>query len=90
MLIYLQAAIEFMVWEKHTKLKINYILPNSWRSKCGIHTGRGVKREELKRADIEFVQKTYNLTVNDDEADAIGIGHSFITPKYVGFDWSSK
>jgi hypothetical protein len=36
MLIYLQAAIEFLVWEKYPKVKISYILPNSWRSKCGI------------------------------------------------------
>lgn len=76
MLIYLQAAIEFLVWEKYPKLKITYILPNSWRSKCGIQTGRGIKRETLKAADIAFVKNTYGLNVNDDEADAIGIGHS--------------
>lgn len=92
MLIYLQAAIEFLVWEKYPKVKISYILPNSWRSKCGIQTGRGVKRETLKAADIAFVKNTYGLTVNDDEADAIGIGHSYVcTPQpKPAFDWSQK
>lgn len=92
MLIYLQAAIEFLVWEKYPKLKITYILPNSWRSKCGIQTGRGIKRETLKAADIAFVKNTYGLSVNDDEADAIGIGHSQVCapqPK-PAFDWSQK
>ena len=79
MLIYLQAAIEFLVWEKYPKVKISYILPNSWRSKCGIQTGRGVKREMLKAADIAFVKNTYGLSVNDDEADAIGIGYYMTT-----------
>lgn len=92
MLIYLQAAIEFLVWEKYPKVKISYILPNSWRSKCGIQTGRGVRRETLKAADIAFVKNTYGLSVNDDEADAIGIGHSYVcTPQpKPAFDWSQK
>lgn len=77
-LMWLQAAINFMVHEHYPKVKIEYVYPNSWRAACGIRTGRGIKREELKKADIEFVKNTYNLTVNDDIADAIGIGHSFI------------
>lgn len=77
MLTYLQAAIEFLIHEKYKKkVTIELIYPSSWRSKCGIHTGRGVKRETLKEADIRFVKENYNLIVNDDEADAICIGHA--------------
>ena len=53
-------------------------MPNSWRSKIGIKTGKGIKREELKQKDIEFVEKTFGITVNDDIADACGIAWSYI------------
>ena len=42
-----------------------------------IKQGAGIQRETLKDRDIAFVEKNYNLTVNDDIADAICIGHSF-------------
>jgi len=48
MLTYLQAAVEFLIFEKHKNVNIEYIYPSSWRAKCGIKTGRGVKRETLK------------------------------------------
>ena len=51
---------------------------SEWRKKCGIHTGRGIKRDVLKTKDIEFVQKHFDIIVNDDEADAICIGFAFI------------
>lgn len=59
--------------DKH-KLKYTFFTPSEWRSKCGIHTGRGVKREVLKAKDIQFVQEQFDITVNDDIADAICIG----------------
>ena len=34
----------------------------------------GIKRTSLKEADIAFVEETFGITVNDDEADAICIG----------------
>lgn len=77
-LMWLQAAINFMIHESFPKVKVEYVYPSSWRAACGIKTGRGVKRDELKKADIEFVKKTYNIVVNDDIADAIGIGHAEI------------
>ena len=33
--------------------------------------GRGIKRDNLKNQDIEYVKNQYNIIVNDDEADAI-------------------
>lgn len=77
-LMFLQAAIVFMLYNEYPKIKIEYLLPSEWRSLCGIHTGKGIKREELKQKDIDFVQKIYNIKVNDDEADAICLGYAFI------------
>lgn len=73
MLTWLQSAIVIAAYEIDPKIEIQYIQPSSWRSKIGIHTGRGVKRDELKKADIQYVKDKYGIDVNDDEADAIGI-----------------
>lgn len=74
-LLWCQGAIAIMVYDK-CKLELEYIYPSEWRSVCGIHTGSGVRRDELKPADIAFVKNKYNITVNDDIADAIGIGYA--------------
>ena len=50
---------------------------SEWRSKCGIGTGPGIKRNSLKPQDIAFVKKYYNIDVNDDIADAICIGYAY-------------
>jgi hypothetical protein len=77
--MWLQAAIAFKVHDDFPKVKIEYVYPSSWRAACGIHTGRGIKRESLKEADIAFAEKTYNLSnLDDDTADAICIGHSYV------------
>lgn len=75
-LMFMQASVEFLAYDN--KISIEYIYPNSWRSKCGIKTGRGASREELKQEDIKFAENMYELTgLTDDEADAICIGHSY-------------
>lgn len=74
-LMYLQAALEFLIHDKYNKkVVIEYIYPSSWRAACGIKNGRGIKRTSLKEADIAFVEEQYGIKVNDDEADAICIG----------------
>lgn len=55
-------------------LKSTFFTASEWRAKCGIRTGRGIKRESLKPKDIEFVKNQFGIEVNDDVADAIGIG----------------
>lgn len=75
-LMYLQAAIEFLIHDYFPYTKIEYIYPSSWRAKCGIKNGRGIKRNVLKEMDKQFVKDHYNIEVNDDIADAICIGHS--------------
>lgn len=74
-LFYLQGQLEKALFEynkdKDDKILIEYVFPNKWRSEIDIHTGAGVKRNELKNADIKYVKKKYNIETNDDEADAI-------------------
>lgn len=77
-LMWLQAALAFLVHDEFKTIEIEYIYPSSWRAKCGIKNGRGIKRETLKEADIRFVKENYGIDVNDDIADAIAIGHSQI------------
>lgn len=87
-LTWLQASVNFLIHDKCPKVKRTFILPNSWRAKCGIHTGRGVTRQTLKSADIQFVKDNYNLSVGDDEADAICIGHAHVNELEEGFNWT--
>lgn len=89
-LMWLQAGINFMIYVHYKNLEIEYMMPNQWRSKIGIKTGRGVKREALKSADIKFAKDTFNIDVNDDVADACGIGWAYLTDTNAdaAFDWS--
>lgn len=86
-LMWLQAALEFLLHEHYPKVKVEYMYPSEWRKQCGIKTGRGVKREQLKFEDIKFVKRTFNLNVNDDEADAIGIGFAYVNNHNQQFAW---
>lgn len=86
-LMYLQAAIVFLVHDHFSKAEIEYVYPSEWRKQCGIKTGSGVRRESLKEKDIEFVKNEYGLTVNDDIADAIGIGHAYVNKLSNELNW---
>lgn len=72
---YLQAAVVLGLHDYGQS--VNFYVSSEWRKKCGIRTGRGVKRETLKAADIAFVKSNYNIDVNDDIADAICIGWAY-------------
>ncbi len=86
-LFYLQAAIVLMF--HYYSIEVEFIASSTWRSMCGIKTGAGIKRNSLKPKDIEFVQNEYKLTVNDDIADAICIGHVKVNtmPTLKPFNW---
>lgn len=89
-LMYLQAAINFMLYKTHRNVTIEYTYPSSWRSCCGIRTGKGIERQELKQADIKFANETYQLNLSekeDDTADAICIGHAFVHPEDGEYNW---
>lgn len=79
-LMWLQGAIAMMIHDKHPKVTIEYLYPSEWRKSCKIKTGRGVVRETVKQRDIRFVQETFGITVNDDVADAIGLGYAHLHP----------
>lgn len=75
-LIYLQAAVVLEM--DGLGLKVNLSTASHWRSICGIHTGRGIKRDELKSASIKLVKMIYNIQVNDDISDAICLGIAYV------------
>lgn len=72
-----QGIVLFSLWRQISGLEYEFIQPSSWRSKIGIKTGRGIKRSELKKADVAYVAEKYGIKVNDDIADAIGIKDSY-------------
>lgn len=75
LLTWLQGCIVVAIYEYNKNIKVEFIGPSSWRSALGIQ-GYRVKREDQKKKDIEYVNKTYGLNLTqdqDDEADAIGI-----------------
>ena len=86
-LLWLQAGIAFMVHDNFPKVQIEYVYPSEWRAACGIKTGRGVRRESLKVADINFVKEKYGISVNDDIADSIGIGCAYVHQLSNKIDW---
>ena len=86
-LLYLQAAITFLVYEKFNKIKIEYIYPSEWRKACGIKTGRGIRRDALKPLDIAFVKEKFGIEVNDDIADAIGIAVGYLNTRNNEINW---
>ena len=75
-LMWVQGYIAIMAHDNF-KLEFEYIYPSEWRKTCGIKTGSGVRRESLKSKDIAFVKEKYHIDVNDDIADAIGIGYAY-------------
>lgn len=81
-LMYLQALIHIELHDKYPKVEIELLYPSSWRSICGIEDGRGSRREQKKQKDIVFANKTYGLSLtNDDMADAVCIGYAALYPK---------
>ena len=48
---------------------------NTWRHTCGV---KGKTRSDKKRSMQLLAKQWYDITVTDDEADAIGIGHHLV------------
>lgn len=71
------AEVYGVVLETLREKDISYesILAVSWKSTLGI---RGRTRTEQKRNTQQFVSDTYGIDVNQDTADAIGIGVAFL------------
>lgn len=77
-LMYLQGCIMLLVHQKHKHIEVQFLYPSEWRKVCQIKQGRGVQRTSQKQNDIQWVKENFNLQVNDDIADAIGIGYAYI------------
>lgn len=77
-LIYLQAAVVLQL-DRLGAPNVNLIVASHWRAQCGIKTGRGIKRQELKKASIKLIKQIYNIDVNDDISDSICIGIAYLS-----------
>lgn len=60
--------METLFWEK---IPYQVCPTNTWRHHCGV---KGRSRVDQKRSMQLIVKNNYDVTVTDDEADAIGIG----------------
>lgn len=86
-LMWLQGQLAVMFHDKHGNPPIEYLYPSEWRKTCGIKTGAGVRRESLKPKDIAFAKSQFGLDVNDDIADALGIGYAYVTKQDQEINW---
>lgn len=68
-LAHLQGILMQTLFEQNIDYKL--CPPGTWRSSCGV---KGKTKADMKRSMQMLVQKWYNITVSNDEADAIGIG----------------
>lgn len=75
-LIYLQAAIVLKMNEYHQNVEL--VTASHWRSMCKIKTGKGIKRQQLKKESKELIKNIFNIQVNDDISDAICLGMAYV------------
>ncbi len=72
-LAYCQAAIYLYCY--FNEIPCSVLGPSHWRSLLGI---KGRKREEQKKAAIEYVKDKYKIECTSDEADAVCIGAAYL------------
>ena len=77
-LMYLQGCINMMIHQNFKHIQVDFLYPSSWRKICQIKQGRGIQRKQQKQLDIQWVKQNFNIDVNDDIADAIGLGYGYI------------
>ena len=77
-LMYLQGCIGMMLHQNFKHIQLDFLYPSEWRKVCKIKQGRGVQRTAQKQNDIQWVKQNFNIQVNDDIADAIGLGYAYI------------
>lgn len=71
MLARLQGAILNYCYKKGIKTEI--LTPSQWRSKLQFRLGAGIKRDELKRQAMDYINKEFELEVDVDQSEAICI-----------------
>ena len=55
----------------------NEITPSEWRKYAGIKQGK-LKREDLKRASVEYIWDKLGIREGDDVADSIALGYAVL------------
>lgn len=65
-------------WCINNQCDFNTIIPSQWRKQLKFIQGKGIKREQLKEQSIKYILDKYNLSVTNDEADAICIGDAVL------------
>lgn len=87
---WIQGIVLYNAFKENKKIQYDFIQASSWRSKIGIHTGRGIKRETLKQEDIKYVRNKYQIEANDDICDAICLMDAYYssTEPVAGISWS--
>ena len=79
-LAYVAGAIMFYAL-KHN-IPFEFALPVQWRKRIGLQQGKTVPRDVLKAEAIQAVKQEYNMSLTDDESEAILIARSgFDLPK---------
>lgn len=86
-LMWLQAAIVIASYEISPKIQCQFVGASEWRAAIKIKQGRGIKRNQLKPQDIQYVKNKYNITVNDDQADAICIFDAYCNKENNQINW---
>lgn len=66
----LQGVLMLVCYE--SKVPFEICPTNTWRHDCGV---KGRSRTDRKRSMQMLVKQWYDISVSDDESDAIGIGH---------------
>lgn len=77
-LMYLQGCIGMMLHQNFKHIQLDFLYPSQWRKVCGIKQGRGIQRTAQKQNDINWVKDKFQIQVNDDIADAIGLGYAYL------------
>lgn len=87
---WIQGIVLYRAFQQNAKIEYEFIQASSWRSQIGIHTGRGIKRDQLKEEDIKYVKHKYQIEANDDVCDAICLMDAYYASKNQvdGFDWA--
>ena len=67
--------------------KIDKIILEEVRPEQGLQNLKTHKALLYLQAAIAFVRNTYNIVVNDDVADAIGIGHAYVNTINNEINW---
>lgn len=65
-------------WCMTHECEFNTIRPTQWRKCLNFSQGKNIKRDMLKEQSIQYVLDNFELTVNDDEADAICIADAAV------------